>query len=268
MKLFVFVTIAFALCTSPLTAENAVDGFTVPSADIMLSFVVSGKVAKVKVKQGNQVNAGQVLVELDDRVEKNKIAQLEIQYNNESKKQSQVITLEQKKRDLKSLEKATDVGASSRKEIESARLEVKQLEFSILQIDLERELLKKQIEEEKLLHNNTRLTCPIDGEVELVNIEEGETVERLAEVVRVVKVDPLWVEVNIPLSSAHGLNIGDACKIMFSEFNGKKPTYKSGKVIFRSSVADPGSDTLKFRLEVSNPEKRIAGERISVMLGE
>ena len=90
--------------------------------------------------------------------------------------------------------------------------------------------------------------------------------KRLKEVVRIVKVNPLWVDVNIPLEKCGNLKVGHDLMIRFPKFGKQAEALKKGKIIFRSALADPGSETLKFRLEVPNPDNRLAGERVQVQM--
>ena len=63
--------------TLPAHAE-ALQGITAPSADINLSFVLAGRVADVRVQEGQQVEKDQLLVRLDDGPERIQSQQLKM----------------------------------------------------------------------------------------------------------------------------------------------------------------------------------------------
>ena len=249
---------------SELCFSVEIDGFTAPSADVTLSFIRSGQVSAVSVTEGELVRKGQLLIQLDDSLEQAKISKLEADVNNDVKKRIEQDKLTQKERDLVALEDARRAGATSIKEIETARLEVSQLKLSIELLAFEKLQILKKIDEEKILQQQTQLYTPINGLVESLLVEKGESAERLKQVVRVVNIDPLWVEVNIPLEYSSGLKRGQKVSIQFP--GNPQAVLQAGEIIFRSSVADPGSDTLRFRVKVANKSHRIVGERVKLIL--
>jgi outer membrane protein OmpA-like peptidoglycan-associated protein len=78
----------------------------------------------------------------------------------------------------------------------------------------------------------------------------------------VVKIDPLWIDVPVPLAQAKQLALGQGVSITFP--GGGTAKSSKGRIIHVSSVADAASDTLRVRIEVANPVGRPAGERVSV----
>ena len=58
-------------------SDTSVTAITAPSADVTLSFVQPGRIANVRVREGEAVTVGQVLIELDDAVDRVRLAQLE-----------------------------------------------------------------------------------------------------------------------------------------------------------------------------------------------
>lgn len=242
-----------------------VEGFSAPSADATLSFVRSGQVVEINVKEGDEIKPGQVLAKLDDSLEKAKLSQLQAELEHDVKVKAEEAKLKQKKADLQAMQNAAKEGAASKKDVGNALLEVVQLEYSLKLFDFEKAQIKRKIVEQKLLQEQTKLIALEKGIVESVNIARGESVERLKEIIRVVVIDPLWIEVNIPLLKSQSLKIGSKLPVIFPGEKGKE-IEEVGEVIFRSSIADPGSETLKFRLKVPNKAKRIAGERVKVRL--
>ena len=75
-----FWAFAFALLFAVPTVSSAagIEAITRPSEDVTLSFVTAGRIARVLVKDGDAVKAGQLLVGLDDEAERVQVEQLEI----------------------------------------------------------------------------------------------------------------------------------------------------------------------------------------------
>ena len=149
--------------------------------------------------------------------------------------------LAQKRVDLKRLELAKERGATTDLEVEHAQLEVKIAEIRV---------------------DNMRLLSPIDGFVEKIDIEVGESVQALADAIRIVRIDPLWIDVHVPQDKAYTVKVGDTATVKFPE-----PQKESslGKVIFVSRAADAASSTLRVRIEVPNKSNRPAGEHAHII---
>jgi membrane fusion protein, multidrug efflux system len=254
------------LCISCALSAAEIEGISQPSADVALSFVRPGKVIDVQIKVGDKVVKGQLLSIIDGELEKNKIAQLNAELTNDVKERAEKAKMKQKENDIADFEKALKEGAGTEKEVANAKLELSQMKFTVESLQFEKLQIAKRIIEQELILKQSSLVSPISGRVEKLDLETGESVERLKEVVKLVSVDPLWVDVNIPLSYCQGLLVGRDVEVLFPKFGKAKEVLKKGKIIFRSSVADPGSETLKFRIEVANPEDRLAGERVKVQI--
>ena len=72
-RTFILIIILFAL---PTNTVFGIETFTKPSADVTLSFVQAGRIAKVNYREGDSVKAGDILVQQDDSVEKVQLEQL------------------------------------------------------------------------------------------------------------------------------------------------------------------------------------------------
>jgi multidrug efflux pump subunit AcrA (membrane-fusion protein) len=105
------------------------------------------------------------------------------------------------------------------------------------------------------------LKSPIDGKIETISKETGESVNALEEVIRIVRIDPLWIDVAVPMAQTANLRKGGKAVVEFPE-PGKMT--EEGQIIFISAVGDAGSDTLTVRVQVSNKTNRPARENVMV----
>jgi Cu(I)/Ag(I) efflux system membrane fusion protein len=78
----------------------------------------------------------------------------------------------------------------------------------------------------------------------------------------VVKTDPLWIDVPVPLDKANTLRNGKTVRVRFPEPNSES---LEGRIIYIAAVADAASGTLRVRIEVPNKSNRPAGEHIEVI---
>ncbi len=220
LSYFLAISLLASVAIAQVSSNKEITAITVPCADVTMSFVQSGIIAKVLVKEGDKVKAGQLLIQQDTEAAEASLAQ--------------------KKVDLKRLEWAASRGAATDLEVEHARLDVK-----IAQIIVDRMCLRS----------------PIAGTIDKIEVEVGEAVQGLADVVRVVKTDPLWIDVPVPLAKGRTLKFGQIAEVKFPDTK-KKPS--KGKIIYISTVADAASSTLRVRIEVPNTLNRPAGEHVRI----
>ena len=248
---------------APLVAatDEGIEAVTKPSADVTLAFTRPGRIDDVRVKEGDAVKEGDVLLRLDDVAEKIQLAQLKAQGDDVIRIKAAEEQVLQKKEDLKKLEWAGKEGAATVWEIEHARLEVTigELSTDLAKFNQSQDRLK--YDEAKAQLDRMQITSPISGKIEQLFLHKGESAEALAKVVRVVKTDTLWADAPVPLALARTLKVGGAAQVVFPQTDGKAI---EARIIFMTAVADAASDTLIVRVEVQNPGPRPAGERVRV----
>jgi len=259
---FSAVLIGLMMGTPVLTRAEALQGITAPNADITLSFVVAGRVSDVQVEPGTTVEKDQLLVHLYDEPEKIQCQQLKMLSEDRTKINAAKAELAQKQVDLKKLEQARAKGAASVWEVEHLFLNVRIAELSLQSAILEQQQYRQRYDHASSQLVRMRLAAPIAGLVEEVSVEVGESIGTLGPVVRIVQNDPLWIDVPVPMAQALNLTVDQDVWITFPGATAE--TTPNGRIINISAVADAASETLRIRIEVPNPLKRPAGERVAV----
>jgi RND family efflux transporter MFP subunit len=260
-----FLSVLQASSSNSITRRDAsqrVRAITSPSSDITLSYVQPGRIAKVHFVEGRWVKAGQVLVQQDDAVEQIQLAQLKAASADTTQIQAGVASLAQKRVDLRKLQKAAAQNAATELEVEHAKLSVKMAELSLQLARFEHKQAKRKYDEVKAQVEKMRLVSPIDGRIEKIHVEAGESINALTDVVRVVQIDPLWIDVPVPLVKAVELTTGKTARVMFASPNRASV---EGSIIYIAAVADAASGTLRVRIEVPNKSNRPAGEHVEVI---
>jgi RND family efflux transporter MFP subunit len=249
--------------TPSVSYGEALEGITAPNADITLSFVLPGRVRDVLVEAGANVEKDQPLVQLYDEPEKIQCQQLKMLSEDQTKVQAAMVELSQKRADLKKVKKAQRKGAASEWEVEHLRFDVRIAQLSLKSAQLEQEQYRRRYAHSQSQLARMRLAAPLAGLVEEVNVEVGESIGTLGPVLRIVQNDPLWIDVPVPMDQAVDLAIGQDVWVKFAGDKGGNVS-PNGRIIHKSAVADAASETLGIRIEVPNPLKRPAGERVAV----
>ncbi len=240
-------------------SEKTIEAITKPCADVTLSFVQPGSIAKINFKEGDIVQVDNLLIQQDDSVERLRLEQLRAESEDETTIKHAEITLKQREADLKRLKERP--AATTETEIEYAQLnfQISELQLHIAQFQ-HKQAQRKYEEAQKQLERMV-LKSPIDGKIETINKEKGESVNALEDVIRIVRIDPLWIDVAVPMAQTANLRNGGKAVVEFPE-PGK--TSQEGRIIFISAVGNAGSETLNVRVQVPNKANRPAREIVRI----
>lgn len=263
------VALSWLACAAIEPAERPVDEYveaiTQPSRDATLSFVRSGQVAEIHVKPGDAVKPGQELVQLEDRTECLQVEQLRAEAENDVRIRFAKADLDLKKVVFEQKDDAFRKGAATKLEMEEARLGVISSALSLELAQFDRAQAKLKHAGAKAELERMSLLSPIDGRVEAVLLEKGEAAYPQTQVLRLVKIDPLWIDAPVPLPLAQSLRRGGPADVRFGPAGAEVAAFTArGKIIHIAAVGDSASRTLLVRVEVANPASRAAGERVRV----
>ena len=243
-----------------------------PSKDVTLSFTRPGRLAPIpgprQLEDGDMVQAGQLLARLDDEAERAQLAQLKAQAEDDTRVRAAEAQLAQKKVDRDEIKEARQRGAATRLEYEHAELDVNIAELSLELSKFQQKQDRRKYDEAKIQLERMKLRSPITGRVLRLMARPGETVDAVEQVVRVLSIDPLWVDVPVPVGRMRERRIreGQPAKVSFPLGRGTERMSEPaiGKVVYVMPVADAASDTQMVRVEVANPAGRPAGEHVIV----
>jgi len=261
-------TLSLALCilaadapAPPAPQRSAeIKAVTAPSEDLTLAFTRPGRVAKVLVREAQRVRAGQVLLQLDDAVERMQLALLKAQAESTTAVRATEVRLARSEAVFEKVKKAHAENAAPERELADARLDVAMAKLNLEAARFEHAQNQGKYAQAKLSLDRMRLTSPADAEVEQLRIQAGEAVDALVPVIRLVRVDPLWIDVPAPVARARRLAAGHRAWVRLPETEAPA----AGKVLRISRVADAASETLEVRVELPNPTGRPAGEQVTV----
>jgi RND family efflux transporter MFP subunit len=249
--------------------QSPIEGIARPSVDQTLSFVRSGRIAQVEVKPGQEVAPGDLLVRLDDRAEALQVEHLKAKAEDTTHVEASQAKYDQAKLDYKKALEADRLNVATPTEVEHAHLDMRIAELSLKLAKFQKEQDRRKYEEARAQLERMRLRSEVGGVVERVFLRKGESADALQKVVRVVNIDPLWVDVLVPISRARHLKAVplDGSVEPASDQVGEVRIGSAqaeplrGVIIHKAAVAEPGTEGLIVRLEVSNPERLPAGQR-------
>lgn len=253
-------------------AGTAMLGTTVVEAisgarhDLELGFTIRGRVAEVLVQPGHRVEKGQALIRLDDRETALQVELLKVRAASsleaDAAEAEWKLAIEEEKR----VRDAESQQGAAAFEIERAALRTKLAQVQHQLALQKRQEAAIQLAAAEVQHELFTLKAPLGGIIEEVVVEPGEMVDEVKPVLRLVVIDPLWIDAPTPTDAAAGLKVGDKATVVLRT-TGSAPREMQGTVVHIASVADPGSDTRLVRVEVANPEGLPAGTHAEVRFG-
>lgn len=182
-----------------------------------------GIITAINVKAGDHVSKGQVLVQLDNSVLKQNIAQAETQATLAN-------TVYQRQKNLWDQKIGTEV--------------------QFLQAKANMEGTQKQVASLRQQADLYRIVSPISGTVDQMDLKLGQAASPGATGIRIVNADNLKVKADVPESYASRVNTGQTVKVLFPDANDSLVT----KVSFAAKVIDPASRS--FGVEVKLPSSK------------
>jgi HlyD family secretion protein len=252
---------------APPVVPTGEQSFTKPSEERDLAFNQPGLVAKVTVKQDEPVKAGQLLAEQDFSVEKANKATYEIEANSMVEEEYAVADLDIKKVELKRKEDLflNKSRAVPQLEVEEARLNVKRAEAQVKLARQKRQTAAAQAAVEQAKIDLKRIISPIDGIVQKLDTHAGEVANNAASekpAIRVVRADPLWIDVNFSAEQADKLKVGQAMQVRYEG----QDKWMQAQVLSLQPVVKSGSQTRAVRLVMPNPNQTPPGLEVVVKL--
>jgi len=254
MVLLCAATVVPCLSAEP---ETGLEAITRPSDKRTLSFVRPGLIMELNVKKGDKVTMKQIVALQDDREEQQMLAASKEESEDETEIDAEKAVQAADKAEYERKRDTRGVGAS---EVREAELKVTVDEARIKLAIFKKKQAAYKYAQNKAIVEKLKLVTPIEGLVSETYMKAGEATDgQNMKVLDVVQIDPLWVEVPVPILQARKLNDGDAASVRFSD--GKSRT---GKIVLKSVVADPAAGTITMRVAVPNPEKLEPGEPVRV----
>jgi membrane fusion protein, multidrug efflux system len=208
-----------------LKAENkyfTVNTYGITKADkfITIKSDISGRVIKIHKNKGQKINKGEVIITLADR---NYYQILETHENDLLKKKNKLAKLLRN-----NINKSNSIFIGAEKEIQIAA---------------------DKLEKAKLYSNLQYIRSPIDGYIENIDPEEGDTVDKGNILVQIIQSNPILVETYIPEKFIHQVKINDKAKISLQNY----PDI-DGYVKFVAKKADPITRSFKCDIMINNPD--------------
>ena len=231
---------------------------------IKVSASVTGVIEKVLVDRGDRVKAGDPLVELESSVERAQVDLAEARARNGEMVHLAEAKVEATRKILDRFDKLRRINGTS---VTAAKFEEVELDARLAEINLRDarstfELAGIEAERARAQLRQRRIVSPVDGVVVERLMSPGEYRNEQSQILTLVAVDPLHVEVFLPVALHTRVKPGSAVVVMPAAPIGGE---HAARVKVVDPVIDAPSGTFGVRLELPNPAMAIpAGLRCTV----
>jgi membrane fusion protein, multidrug efflux system len=253
---------------APAQAQEQTDKFLCliqPKMTLKLGTQVPGLIREMVVDRGAVVKQGDVIARLESGVEAAAVLLAEARAGNDSAVRSGQAKVEYQKRKyerMKELRKNDTVAFSTADEAETLA-RVAENELAEAKVNLE--MAQTELVRARETFNQRIVRSPIDGVVMARTLGPGEYAFDQGHLVTLAQIDPLYVEVYVPLKEFGRIRIGMQAEVYPEDPVGG--VYKAVVTVV-DQVFDAASGTIGVRLELPNPTYAIpAGLKCQVRFG-
>lgn len=250
------IAMAIALlgaATQPASTSTGYPCVSRPSDVREIGFSIRGTVGELLIAPGQPVTAGQMLVRLDDSVQKAIVEYASLQASDDSNLKLAQSELEYRAKEFELIESTRiNQATGSDAQVREARYRNEQAKITLEAAKTQAKLRATELAREQAQLAQMSIVSPLAGSVLDVRKRPGETVDEGSPVLTIVSVDPLWLDASIPIKESAGVTVGGPASVIFEDWENKTPF--KGKVIYKSPAGNAGARQVQIRVEISNPD--------------
>lgn len=211
-----------------------IQGTVTSDENVSVTTDIGGTVMQVLVKEGEKVSKGQVLVVLDDDVIRKQIEELNVALGlAETVYQKQKKLWDQK------------IGS----------------EIQFLQAKNNYESLQSKLASAQAQQNRTRIKSPINGTVDMIDVNVGELASPGRQVLRVVNLSQLKIQADVAENYIGAINQGDSATVNFPALG----IALKAKVSYVGQVINPTNRTFPVEIRLNNKDNMLKANLLAVI---
>lgn len=222
------------------------DGLTRPSRDVDLVLRVSGVLSQLPVAAGQQVKQGDVIAELNSEIERQSLEISRLKAESDHEIRLAETSKKLKETELNQLQELESKQAASKWEVETTRVEVELEQVRADTARFNKQLATLEYERQKLLLAERKLLAPFDGVILRTLKEPGEGVADLEPIAVLVRLNPLWIECNLPANLFGQVSVRGRAVVQVGEVS------RDALVVAADPLVDIASNTFRVMVEAAN----------------
>ncbi len=259
-----------ALLLATLLAPGAIlaveiDGFAEPYEEVRVAAPETGIIARIAVTEGQAVESGEVLAELDNRLLEGSLEVADARRKATGAIEAASADHDRKVRRLELLRGLLASGSARDEEVVRAEADALVAAATLQSAREEQHIAALEYERIRERMDYRTLRSPTAGVVTELILKEGEFVTSQEPwVLRVSRIDRLRVEVHVPVDQVGHFEAGGSVQVEFPQ----SQVTRQATVDYVAPIVDPKSGTIVVKLVVDNSALALrAGQRALVRTG-
>jgi RND family efflux transporter MFP subunit len=257
-------TIAACIGLASPAAAEMFDCVINPAIILQVGGPVAGLLDEVFVDQGDLLSKGQKIATLRSEVEVRSLEVLAIQAESHAEIEAQQSRLTFAQIRLARVNELVERNISPREDLEAAEAEAEVVARELAIAEMRQRVAQLELERARLELSQREILSPVDGVVLTRHLFDGEYLSQDSPVVTLARIDPLHVEVYLPVTYFRSVTPGMTLQVVpDAPFDGSYV----GQVTIVDRVFDAASGTFGIRIVLDNPDLSIpAGHRCHIEL--
>ena len=249
----VLITIGAALPADGYDApSHEVPGVVEPIRQITVQSSIDGRLAAIKVNEGQLVQEGDLLVQLDDDLARAEVRLAEVAAKQTGKLLFADAELDRAEQAVARLEKVNNHHAIAARELEEARSNLAKAIGNVKVASDELESLRMDLERAKLRLREYSVVAPFAGIVTKIRISRGQVIQRQNVLMNLVDTSKLRVEIAVPIARMAEMEVGNIYHLPVDSI----PQYEVlGKLTAIDPVLNSGTNTIRCVFEIDNSDR-------------
>lgn len=218
-------------------------GYVVPQVISRVGAKVPGRVAKVNVKEGDVVKAGDVLVVLEDADQKSAIgaagSRVGVGRARAEAARASLAEIELQAERQKTL---VEKGVVGKAVLDDLNAKKRSLQEQVKAAEAEARASSSDVEVLRVSLKDRTIIAPIDGTVITKPVELGELVGAQSAILEIADFNSLLIETDVPEGRLHMVKIGSPCEIVLDAYPAKRyrgQAHEIGKRVNRAKGTVP-----------------------------
>lgn len=209
---------------------------------------IDGRLDKVYFQEGEDVKQGQLLIELDNRVQ---VANLEAAKAQKAKNQ---VLLNNANQDLQRYQQLAKHMAIEKQALDAQKAQVASLQASLLADEASISLAKTELD-------FTKIVAPIDGRTGELLVDAGNQIRAndTTGIVIIKQIDPIAVSFTVPdtvFTQVHNAANNESALVQVLD-RSEQALLAEGQLVLLDNQIDPASATLRLKAKFSNQDHKL-----------
>jgi RND family efflux transporter MFP subunit len=237
-------------------AGTAFDCIARPKAVTELASQGQGVLTEILVGRGDMVARGEVVARLDSELQQNAVGLARIRAENEAAITAGEARLKFRQTEFDRVTTLMDRGSSSQSNLDEAAVELQLARGELAMAKAERRIAEAELAQARQRLARRDVVAPFDAVVVEVTASLGEYAHEEAPVMTLAQLDPLRVEVYLPIRYTRQVSRGKEAVVTFPA---PIDARRTAEVTAIDRVFDAASGTFGIRLELPNPDFALPG---------